>query len=94
MVINATHKLQMGDPQYAANHGVSVVHFTILSSDHSAEWTMLSRPSGRDSGSLPENDISLLPELFKSRIEVPVDSLPETSGSIDPFNRNIHGLPM
>ena len=70
MVRNATKMLQMEDPEYAAARGVSVVHFATASRDRSAEWTMLSKPSGRDSGSLPENDIYLLPELFKSRIEV------------------------
>ena len=73
MVKSETHNVQMQDPHYAASHGVSIVHFTDLSSDTYAEWTMLSRPSGKDSDSLPESDISLLPELVQSRIKVPSD---------------------
>ena len=70
MLKNMTHTLQMEDPEYAAAHGLSVVHFTSLFGPNLGDWSLLCRPLGRDSGSLHENDKQQLPTFFESQIEV------------------------
>ena len=70
MVKNAIYTMRMEDPEHAAALGVSAVHFTSNSGLKRGDWTMLSKPSGVDSSSLPENDRAHLPKLFESHIAV------------------------
>ncbi|KXT06257.1 hypothetical protein AC578_9114 [Pseudocercospora eumusae] len=51
---------QLEDPEYAANRGLSLTHFTLDSGDRRGNWMLLSSDWGSDSRSITESDPSRL----------------------------------
>ena len=65
----AVERHRIEDPDYAADHGLSLTHFTVDSGERKGDWMLLASNWGLQSKSLTESDPDRLTSLHRSWLQ-------------------------